>query len=49
MNPARSIARPYSARSGADISSGKTDGPGSDSSGRPAERSLASKERAPSV
>jgi hypothetical protein len=49
MNPARSIASPYSARSAALISSGRTDGPGSDSSGRPAERSLASKDRAPSV
>jgi hypothetical protein len=49
MKPARSIARPYSARSAAVISSGNTDGPGSDSSGSPAERSLASNERAPSV
>ena len=49
MKPACSIARPYSARSRADISSGNTDGPGSDSSGSPAERSFCSKERAPSV
>ena len=49
MKPACSIARPYSARSRGVISSGKTDGPGSDSSGMPAERSFCSKERAPSV
>ena len=47
--PARSIASPYEARSLALISSGNTDGPGSDSSGSPAERSFCSKERAPSV
>jgi len=49
MKPARSIARPRLARSAAESSSGRTCGPGSSSSGRPAARSLASKERAPSV
>ena len=56
----RAVGRPDEARRAAspartrrapqrDISSGNTDGPGSDSSGSPAERSFCSKERAPSV